>query len=192
MGHRRVGAVVAWLLCTIFAVAVAWLGVSQVLTAAAPDRAAAVDVVDLHRPPGPSPSAVPAPGPTTPSPTAASRTPTVPSRSTTPTTSASASAGAPTPTIDPGAHGTTKAIPESCATSDGAQVCRYRTIGGTATFRFAPDDVKLVSATPGDGYAVTVERLRPDLLRVTFDSAERRSFLDAYWYDGPFVYRVES
>jgi hypothetical protein len=189
MGHRRVGAIIAWLLCTVFAVAVAWLGVSQVLTAAAPDRAAAVDVVDLHRAPGPSPSAALLSPPRLGTP---GRAPTVPSPATIPTTSTSASAGPPTPTVDPGAHGTTTAVPESCATSDGGQVCRYRTTGGTATFRFAPGDVRLVSATPGTGYAVTVERLRPDLVRVTFDSASRRSFMDAYWYDGPFVYRVES
>jgi hypothetical protein len=58
-------------------------------------------------------------------------------------------------------------------------------VGGTATIRFEPGRVSLVSATPKAGFEAKVEQYVADELSVRFRSDTHESRIDAKWDGGP-------
>jgi cytoskeletal protein RodZ len=60
----------------------------------------------------------------------------------------------------------------------------YQLVGGTATLRFQPAGVTVVSATPNPGFAVEVEP-QGNGVEVSFRSGSHRSKVEAQWSAGP-------
>lgn len=66
-----------------------------------------------------------------------------------------------------------------------AEVRSYALVGGTATLRFAPGRVTVVSAEPSPGFVMDVEGDGTAEVRVEFDSDGHRSRLRGSWDAGP-------
>jgi hypothetical protein len=60
----------------------------------------------------------------------------------------------------------------------------FELLGGTATVRFSPSAVEVLSAVPAAGFTAKVEP-EGEGTRVEFESADHRSRLDAWWGDRP-------
>lgn len=152
--------VVGWLAATAAAVGIAYAGVGAV----------AGGVVD----PLPPTTGTPVAGP--------------PGRSPSPTASPLAT----TPPADPGPVATEPSPP---AASPGpsaptpvtttAEVRSYALVGGSATLRYEPGRVTVVTAEPRQGFIVEVEGDGTVEVRVEFDGDEHRSRLRGAWEDGP-------
>jgi hypothetical protein len=179
---------VAWLAAAVVATVVAWQGVgligdqvtdkqSSTLSAAQVDAALA--------------------GSTTTEATGRSSTSGTPRRSTTTapgSTNPGATRGGGTPAgTQPsgGGPGATTGAPGPAATSPAPEPTRpillpFHLKGGNVTISFSPTAVRMVSATPNPGYALT--RNSPgdnNGWRVEFEGAAGRSRLDAWWAGGP-------
>jgi hypothetical protein len=70
------------------------------------------------------------------------------------------------------------------ATAGQEEIRSYALVGGTATLRFAPAGVSVVSATPNPGFTVEVEP-HGGGVEVQFRSDAHRSRLEASWDGGP-------
>lgn len=66
-----------------------------------------------------------------------------------------------------------------------AETRTYVLVGGTATLRLAPSGVTVLEATPNPGYAVEVDHVHGNGIRVEFRDDEHRSRVDAWWDAGP-------
>jgi hypothetical protein len=95
-----------------------------------------------------------------------------------------------TTTARPGAGttGGTDGGPDPTATTTSASptsVTRtYELVGGTATIRFSPSGITVLSATPKPGFAAEVEPEGTGM-KVEFESEVHRSRIDAWWAGGP-------
>ncbi|MCP3801398.1 hypothetical protein NLX83_19250 [Allokutzneria sp. A3M-2-11 16] len=198
---RRLGYLGLWLVATVLAVGMAWLGLRSVLVAAAPgridlldqlgaDSPRATDVVALGPPTsvpgatdptsrGPSGIPIQPPGPH-PGPGGPSAT-TPPSSSLRPTEN-----GTKPSTSRPGTTTTTR--PQTDPSPLGQpepQTRTVRTRGGDSTLRFAENDVSVLTARPVSGHAVKVERTSATSVVVTFSSPTSLSRIQAAWNEGP-------
>jgi hypothetical protein len=60
----------------------------------------------------------------------------------------------------------------------------FQLAGGTATVRFTPETVTVLSAVPASGFSTDVGS-SDDHTRVEFESDDHRSRLEVWWADGP-------
>lgn len=160
----------AWAASTAVAVALSWLGIRFVLDAGAPEppRVVAQPVQQS--------SAVP---------TTTTTTTVVPTTTTAPTTTVETTTSPPPPAL-PSEDGT-------WIEQDGEQVYlrSFRLQGGVAAVRFSADRIEPISATPRQGFAVTVEQ-PADAVVVEFAGGGHRSRLEATWVGGPQWRLLES
>jgi hypothetical protein len=178
---RRLGYLIAWGLATALSVGVSWLGISSVLSAAAPARTAPLSAAELRRA-APTPPAAPAPTTlaTRPAPSSA------PIRSpSTATRSRPAPSGSPSPAgtgwfTEPDGRGGT------------AFRRTFRLQGGEATIWFARGEVRVLSAVAATGYAIDIGRPALDTAAVVFFSSRHRSRIWATWRTGPYAEITES
>ncbi len=162
--RRTLGSVGAWLLATSLAVLVSWLGVQSVRFAAVPDRVSPMTAAEARKVVPASATPAPAPTPTTDTPT-----PTPDSPSPTPTSSPL--------TITPSDEWTP--VPDG---KGGTALLRtVKVKGGTARFRFAENDVKVLATEPAEGYTGNFDQQSPGVATVTFTSGEHVSKITAFW-----------
>jgi hypothetical protein len=108
--------------------------------------------------------------------------------STTTTSTAGTTAGsAPTETTaTTTATTTTSAAPSTTGGEEVAAETRtYALVGGTATLRFSPEGVTVVTATPNPGFSVDVEAEHGNGVKVEFESDAHESRVDGWWDGGP-------
>jgi hypothetical protein len=187
--------VLGWCAATLTSVALASVALLPVLRTATPDESALVSVDQLRdsgevEPTPPpavttTPAPEPEPDPTTTSP---SRTKTAKPSG---TPSRSSAAPAITKTTKP-AESTTTTEDGWTVTTDGdgskTYVRSFRVEGGQAVIRMTEDVVKLVTATPSDGYSVATVQNSPDNLAVYFNEVNHSFIIHAVWrVDRPFV-----
>lgn len=182
-----------WCAATLTSVALASVAMLPVLRTATPDESALVSVEQLRDagsagpttlpavPPGPSVSASRSPGPT-----AAATSPT-PARS--PTTKTVPPSRTPSP-----AATTMETTTEDgwTVTTDGdgkrSYVRSFRVDGGQTVIQMTAGKVRLVTATPNDGYAVSTVQDSPDNLAVYFNEVNHSFIIHAVWWDDrPFA-----
>jgi hypothetical protein len=187
--------VLGWCAATLTSVALASVALLPVLRTATPDESALVSVDQLRDSgevaPTPPPAVTttpepePEPEPTTTSPSRArtSKPSGTPSRSSaTPTTTRTTKPAESTTTTEDGWTVTTD--------GDGSKtyVRSFRVEGGQAVIRMTEDVVKLVTATPSDGYSVATVQNSPDNLAVYFNEVNHSFIIHAVWrVDRPFV-----
>ncbi|MDT4986621.1 MAG: hypothetical protein QOI74_715, partial [Micromonosporaceae bacterium] len=169
--------VAGWMLATGVGIVISWLGVRAVLDAAVPDRFLAVPAAEqgppraglTAAPVAPSPTGRPGPARPTPSRSGA--------RSVAPTASA-----APPPETTP----PPSTVDGWTPLGDGQYLRSFRLFGGEAVVRAGQGSVRLVSATPRPGFAMTVVSGGPDRVVVDFAGGLHISTLDVSWRtDGP-------
>ncbi len=182
-----------WCAATLTSVALASVAMLPVLRTATPDESALVSVEQLRDAGSSGPTTLPAvpPGPSvsasrSPKPTAAPTSPT-PARS--PTAKTSPPGRTPSP-----ATTTMETTTEDgwTVTTDGngerSYVRSFRVEGGQTVIRMTEGKVKLVTATPSDGYAVSTVQNEPDNLAVYFNEVNHSFIIHAVWrVDRPFV-----
>jgi hypothetical protein len=185
--------VLGWCAATLTSVALAWVAMLPVLRTATPDESALISVDQLRDsgtagsipvlspPPGPPPSsrppASPATGPATTRPT---REPAEPSPSRTSSRPARAPATA-AATVD----GWTVMTDGDGATS---YLRSFRVEGGQTVIRMTEGRVRLVTATPSDGFSVETVQNTPDNLAVYFNEVNHGFIIHAVWWDDrPFA-----
>lgn len=120
---------------------------------------------------------------------------TEPSSVTTTTPVATTISGGPTTTVDGGGPPATlpqgggpTAITTTTTTtpaSTPATTRTYNLVGGTATLRFTPAGVTVVSAVPKAGFSVDVSPDDGEGARVEFESESHDSRVDGWWDAGP-------
>jgi hypothetical protein len=192
--------VLGWCAATVSSVALASVAMLPVLRTATPDESALVTVEQL-RDSGETASAAPqrtpaAPSPTTRPPTSKSgakptatppktsppRTGTAPPDPTAPRTPKPASTTETTTTTEDGWTVTTN------GDGDRSYVRSFRVDGGQTVIRMTPNKVRLVTATPADGYAVATVQNEPDNLAVYFNEPNHSFVIHAVWFnDAPFA-----
>lgn len=109
---------------------------------------------------------------------------------------AAAAATSTTTTAGPGTT-TTTTLPSDPPTStpttattappatDPAETRTYPLVGGTATLRFTPAGVTVVSATPQAGFSVDTSPEHGNGIRVEFERDDHRSRVTGWWDGGP-------
>ncbi|QTR02586.1 hypothetical protein J7S33_26400 [Saccharothrix algeriensis] len=173
----------AWSASTAVAVALSWLGIRSVLEAGVPERPRLVA--------GPVEQSTALP--TTTTTTAVTTTPVA---TTTTTAQAMAVTTEPPTTTTTPATTTTTATPlpseqGTWSVQDGRQVYMrsFRLQGGVAAISFSPDNMEPISATPRQGFAVSVEQPAAAVV-VEFASPDHRSRLEATWVGGGPQWRI--
>ena len=189
---------VGWCAATLSSIALASVAMLPVLRTAAPDEGALVSVDRLagaapatpaSLPPVPSTPATTRPAPTTRPPTTATttpedppdagRSPAAPART---TRTMTAPAAPSTTTVEDGWTVTTNADGEK------SYVRSFRVEGGQTVIRMTEGRVRLVTATPNDGYSVATVQNEPDNLAVYFNEVNHSFIVHAVWrVDRPFV-----
>lgn len=186
-----------WCAATLTSVALASVAMLPVLRTATPDESALVSVEQLREagssgaaslpavPPGPSvsasrsarPTAVPtSPSSPTPARSPTTKTTTPPSRTPSPATSTMET------TTEDGWTVTTDGNGER------SYVRSFRVEGGQTVIRMTEDKVRLITATPSDGYAVSTVQNSPDNLAVYFNEVNHSFIIHAVWWDDrPFA-----
>lgn len=190
-----------WCAATLSSVALASFAMLPVLRTVTPDESALVTVdqlrdsgvseqLPLPTTPTPAVSQLSEPAPTTssPSPSKTGKKTKAPSGKapTSPpapaTTTSAPKAPAPATTNKDGWTVTTNAAGEQ------TYVKSFRVEGGTTVIRMTEDKVKLVTATPSDGYEVQTVQNEPDNLAVYFNEPNHSFVIHAVWFnDAPFV-----
>ena len=184
-----------WCAATLTSVALASVALLPVLRTATPDESALVSVDQLRDSgevePTPQPSSIttsspesePDPTATSPSRTKSSKPSGTPSRSSaTPSVTKTTKPAESTTTVEDGWTVTTD--------GDGTKtyVRSFRVEGGQAVIRMTEDVVKLVTATPSDGYSVATVQDSPNNLAVYFNEVNHSFIIHAVWrVDRPFV-----
>jgi cytoskeletal protein RodZ len=187
--------VLGWCAATLTSVALASVALLPVLRTATPDESALVSVDQLRDSgevePTPQPSSIttsspesePDPTATSPSRTKSSKPSGTPSRSSaTPSVTKTTKPAESTTTVEDGWTVTTD--------GDGTKtyVRSFRVEGGQAVIRMTEDVVKLVTATPSDGYSVATVQDSPNNLAVYFNEVNHSFIIHAVWrVDRPFV-----
>jgi hypothetical protein len=191
--------VLGWCAATVSSVALASVAMLPVLRTATPDESALVTVEQL-RDSGETASTAPQRTPASPSP-----------RTRPPASKSGAKATATPPKTSPPRTGTAPADPtvprtpapaattETTTTEDGwtvttngdgdrSYVRSFRVEGGQTVIRMTPNKVRLVTATPADGYAVATVQNEPDNLAVYFNEPNHSFVIHAVWFnDAPFA-----
>ncbi|MEU7903204.1 DNA mismatch repair protein MutL [Actinoplanes sp. NPDC049118] len=189
--HRSLVPVLGWCAATATSVALASVAMLPVLRAATSDESAVVSVDQLRDSgaiapsplPGSPPAASPEPGTsTTPSRTRTAKPGATPTR-----TSATPSAR-----TTPPAQTTTTTEDGWTVTTDGAGdrtfVRSFRVDGGQAVIRVTEGEVRVVTATPSDGYSVATVQNSPDNLAVYFNEVNHSFVIHVVWnVDRPFA-----
>ncbi len=94
----------------------------------------------------------------------------------------------PTPRATASPSASPTASPSSGASTAPAETRTYRMTGGTVTVRFSSTEVRVVSATPNEGFSLhEIEQPAPTVIDLEFRAHDdsHRSKLDAWWQDGP-------
>ena len=189
---RSLGPALGWCAATVTSIVLASVAMLPVLRTATADEGALVSVDRLSGAPATSLPPVPTtpatsrpattapaePSPTTAAPPVTGRSPSSPAPSRT-RTSPAASA---TTTVEDGWTVTTGA--------DGRKsyVRSFRVEGGRTVIRMTEGNVRLVTATPSDGYSVATVQNEPDNLAVYFNEVNHSFIIHAVWrVDRPFV-----
>lgn len=170
---RPLAVVLGWVAATAAAVAVAYAAVSTV---------AGGVVEPLPATLGQSPSVDGAPSGTA----STEATTGSPTPSTSPSASPSASprpGTSPSPAVAPSARPT--AAPSSPPPPAASEVRSHALVGGTATLRYEPGRITVLSAEPAQGFTVQIEGNGTAEVRVEFDGDDHRSRLRASWEGGP-------
>jgi cytoskeletal protein RodZ len=188
--------VLGWCAATLTSVALASVAMLPVLRTATPDESALVSVDQLRD----SGAVEPTPQPTTSAPARADEpepdsTTTAPSRTRTSKPSGKPSRSSATPTTPrttKPAESTTTVEDGWTVTTDGdgekTYVRSFRVEGGQAVIRVTEDVVKVVTATPSDGYSVATVQNSPDNAAVYFNEVNHSFIIHAVWRDDrPFV-----
>ncbi len=182
-----------WCAATLTSIALASVAMLPVLRTAAPEAGAPVSVDRLSGaaatslPPVPSTPATGRPAPATPTgPAPAGEEPSAGGRPTSPAPSPgrtrTAPAGGATTTTEDGWTVTTD------ADGDKSYVRSFRVEGGQTVIRMTEGVVRLVTATPSDGYSVATVQNEPDNLAVYFNEVNHSFIVHAVWHvDRPFV-----
>ena len=176
---RPAAVVLGWVAATAAAIAVAYAGVSAVAGGVVEPLPATVG-----QPPAVS-------GPATASPTSEDRssddqptpsdTATATPDDTTPSPTSAPVTGIPAPTVAP----TAQPSPDEEVAPPPAEVRSYSLVGGSATLRFEPGRVTVVSAEPAQGFSYDIEGNGTAEVRVEFESDDHRSRLKGSWEGGP-------
>jgi hypothetical protein len=166
--------IAAWLASTAVAVALSWLGVRSVLDAGVQQRPQVVTGQTLVTSSiSTTTTTVPKTTTATPPSTTGSSTPPPSTTSSTPTSSS-----------PPARLASTEG---SWTEENGKQVYirSFQLDGGEAAVRFSADSVQTISATPRQGFAVSVQQPAGTSLVVEFQNSAEKSKLEANWQDGP-------
>jgi hypothetical protein len=180
--------VLGWCAATVTSVALASGAMLPVLRTATPDESALVSVDQLRDsgqagpsplpPPSTSPTAEPEPEPS--ATTTRTRRPTSEPARTSATPSPPRTTAATTP-----AESTTTTEDGWTVTTDGdgskSYVRSFRVEGGSAVIRVTEDNVKVVTATPSDGYSVATVQNSPDNLAVYFNEVNHSFIIHVAW-----------
>lgn len=163
--------IAAWLASTAVAVALSWLGVRSVLDAGVQHRP---QVVTGQTPVTSSITTT----------TTTQSTTTTPPFTTSSSTPSSASSSTSTSSSPPARLASTEG---SWTEENGKQVYirSFQLDGGEVAVRFAADSVQTISATPRQGFAVSVQQPTGTSLVVEFQSSAEKSKLEANWQEGP-------
>lgn len=70
-------------------------------------------------------------------------------------------------------------------TEPAGEVRTYALVGGTATLRFAPAGVTVVTANPNPGYQVELEPAHGSGVEVSFEGNHHKSQVEGWWDGGP-------
>ena len=175
---------VAWLAAAVVATVVAWQGVGLIGDQVTDKQSSTLSAAQVDAALASS---------TTTEPTGRSSTSGTPRHATTTTAPGSANPGTTGGGGTPagGGPGATSGAPGPAATSPAPEPVRpilktYQLTGGTATISFSPTSVRMVSAIPNPGYALTRNGAGDnDGVRVEFEGPAGRSRLDAWWAGGP-------
>ena len=188
-----------WCAATLTSVALASVALLPVLRTATPDESALVSVDQLRdsgvveptpqpvaSSPAPSKAEDEEPDPdatTTPSRTRTSKPSGTPSRSSAaPTTTRTTKPPESTTTVEDGWTVTTDGDGEK------SWVRSFRVEGGQAVIRVTEGVVKVVTATPSDGFSVATVQNSPDNVAVYFNEVNHSFIIHAVWRDDrPFV-----
>jgi hypothetical protein len=185
--------VLGWCAATLTSIALASVAMLPVLRTATADEGALVSVDRLSGTPATS---LP-PVPTTP---ATSRPATTAPAEPPPTTEAPSDTGrSPSSSPSPSRTRTSPAAPATTTVEDGwtvttgadgrkSYVRSFRVEGGQTVIRMTEGNVRLVTATPSDGYSVATVQNEPDNLAVYFNEVNHSFIIHAVWrVDRPFV-----
>lgn len=187
---RRLVPVLGWCAATATSVALASVAMLPVLRAATPDESAVVSVDQLRDSGAVEPSPLPVGTPEeSPEPDVTTAAPLHP-RARPDATPARISARPARTT--PAAQTTTTVEDGWTVTTDGEGEKTYvrslRVDGGQTVIRITEGEVKLVTATPSDGYSVATVQNSPDNLAVYFNEVNHSFVIHAVWnVDRPFV-----
>lgn len=200
--RRSLVLVLGWLAATLVAVGISWAGVRLVAAQVVEPLPVAIDEVTEEPAPVASPS---------PSPSASASPSASPSPSTSPSRAPSANVGgagaddgpsSPGPSVTTAPDDTSDDGPSPSETSgsddgsedpdddeavaeDPAETRTYSLAGGTVTVEFSSTSVRVIQATPADGFTREVDQEGPTQVEVEFRSDEHRSRLEAWWDGGP-------
>ncbi|WNV88617.1 hypothetical protein [Umezawaea sp. Da 62-37] len=171
--------IAAWLASTAVAVALSWLGVRSVLDAGVQQRPQVVTGRTLETSSATTTATTTRPS-SPPPPSSATSTPSAGSNSSAASTTSSSSTTPSTPARLASTEG-------SWSEENGKQVYirSFQLDGGEVAVRFAADSVQTISATPRQGFAVSVQQPAGTSLVVEFQNPTEKSKLEANWQDGP-------
>ncbi|MDX8028710.1 hypothetical protein SK803_00740 [Lentzea sp. BCCO 10_0856] len=184
--RRSIGYLAAWAVVTAVAVGLSWFGIRSAME---PTPVAGVGAADATSGPGvlPMPTitsisvAVPEAGPPISTP------PVTPSSTRPPVVSSSV----PVPPSSTDARPTSAQLQEGEWQSDGSYVHAFHLRGGDVVVRYRSTGVEALSATPADGWSVSVEQPGGPLVVNFRNAAGRLSRLEATWSNGPTARVVE-
>lgn len=165
---RRALLVIAWLVGGLAAVALASAAVSRVGNEVTGDRPSPLSAEEV--------AAELAAESTTTTGTGGNTSPTTAPPADTTTSVSTPTTAAPSPT--------TVTPPPPTTTAEG-ELRTYALIGGTATLRFSPTGVTVVTANPNPGYKVEVEPAYGNGVEVSFEADHHKSKVEGWWDDGP-------
>ena len=167
--RRRLLYLLAWAAATAVSVGGSWVGLQSVLQAATGDRPQVLSASQLHQAananPTPSPTAASSPSPE-PTPTAAPATP------------------SPSPQVDASDW---RRLPDLEAYER-----TFTLHGGEVVVWASRAEVRVVSATPADGFTDSVTRWSPNSVRISFNSPEHTSRVWVTWRNGPYAEVTET
>lgn len=165
---RRALLVIAWLVGGLAAVALASAAVSRVGNEVTGDRPSPLSAEEV--------AAELAAESTTTTTVDGDTTSTSPTSDTTTSASTATTAAPPPPS--------TVAPPPPTTAAEG-ELRTYALIGGTATLRFSPAGVTVVTANPNPGYKVEVEPAYGNGVEVSFETDHHKSKVEGWWDGGP-------
>jgi hypothetical protein len=179
--------VLGWCAATVTSVALASVAMLPVLRTATRDESSLVSVDQLRDSGQAAPSPLPPPSASTaaePEPEPSATTTRTRKRTSEPTGTSATPSPPRTTTTAPDESTTTTEDGWTVTTDgDGAKsyVRSFRVEGGSAVIRVTEDNVKLVTATPSDGYSVATVQNTPDNLAVYFNEVNHSFIIHVAW-----------